>query len=301
MADTVAKVVTIFDASRGDCLGHGSSGIVFTVNTDIVVKTASRYDTHPPGYAEEEQYSLRRIKEESAVFNILAKPKNWHPNIILGFLHTPDYIFMERAHEDLSDHVIENFPVSLRATYCFLRELVDAVSWLEQLCILHADVRPPNILLSREGHVKLCDFDNTCSFGQHIQAANVPYYEQSEDGSFGIAGAKSEQGAIGCCAYFISTGTEPHDRSQTTSQIPVFGAIIRKCWDGEYQSVRELAEDMFAGMNDKKSNICQTAENQASLMSVANYEKKVAECREYLSLNGLNPTSANLQCPQNGP
>lgn len=46
------------------------------------------------------------------------------------------------------------------------------------------------------------DFDNTCSFGQYIQAANVPYYEQSEDGSFGIAGARSEQGAIGCCAYF---------------------------------------------------------------------------------------------------
>lgn len=131
MADTVARVVTIFYVSRGDCLGHGSSGIVFTVNTDIVVKTASRYDTHPPGYAEEEQYSLRRIKEESAVFKILAKPKNWHPNIVLGFLHTPDYIFMERAHEDLLDHVINNFPISLHATYCFLRELIDAISWLE--------------------------------------------------------------------------------------------------------------------------------------------------------------------------
>jgi hypothetical protein len=95
MADTVARVVTIFHAYRGDCLGHGSSGIIFTVNADIVVKTASRYDNHPPGYAEEERYSLRRIKEESAVFDILAKPKNWHPNIVLSFLHTPDYIFME--------------------------------------------------------------------------------------------------------------------------------------------------------------------------------------------------------------
>jgi serine/threonine protein kinase len=53
-------------------------------------------------------------------------------------------------------------------------------------------VRPPNILVSREGHVKLCDFDNICSFGQQIQAANVPYYEQSENGSFGIAGRTDE-------------------------------------------------------------------------------------------------------------
>ena len=296
MANTVARVVTIFRAYRGDCLGHGSSGIVFTVNTDIVVKTASRYDTHPPGYAEEERYSLRRIKEESAVFDILAEPKNWHPNIVLSFLHTPDYIFMERAREDLFDHVVKNAPISLQATFRFLREVIDAISWLEHLGILHADVRPSNILVSREGHVKLCDFDNTCFFGQYIQAANVPYYVQSENGSFGIAGARSEQGAIGCCAYFISTGTEPQNRSHVTSQIPVFGAIIRKCWDGQYQSVGELGEDMYAGMDEENFDVCQTTGNQASLMSAGHYEKRVAECREYLSLNGLpsHPASANL-------
>lgn len=74
----------------------------------------------------------------------------------------------------------------------------------------------------------------------------------------------------------------------------MFGAIIRKCWDG---FIRELGEDMFAGMNNQTSNVCQTAENQASLMSVGQYEKRVAECQEYLSLNGLKPISANLQFP----
>lgn len=53
MADIVARVQTIFLAFRGDYLGHGSSGIVFTVTSAIVVKTACRYDTYPPGYAEE--------------------------------------------------------------------------------------------------------------------------------------------------------------------------------------------------------------------------------------------------------
>lgn len=31
-------------------------------------------------YTEEEKYSLKRIQEESAIFNILADVKNWHPN-----------------------------------------------------------------------------------------------------------------------------------------------------------------------------------------------------------------------------
>lgn len=297
MADTVARVETIFHASRGDCLGHGSSGIVFTVNSDIVVKTACKYDTHPPGYAEEEQYSLRRIKEDSAVFDILAEPENWHPNIVLSFLHTSDYIFMERAHEDLFDHVTKNFPIDLCATYRFLRETIYAVSWLEQMGILHGDVRPSNILVNRAGHVKLCDFDNACSFGQYIQVGNdAPYYEQSETGSFGIAGAKSEQGAIGCCAYFLSTGTEPQNRSHATSQIPVLGAIIHKCWDGQYESVKELGEDMFAGMNGRQqSEVCQTSGNQGSIMNIEYYEERVAECKEYLLLNDLptHPTSAD--------
>lgn len=57
-----ATVVTIIHASRDDCLGHGSSGNVFAVNTDIVVMTACRFDTHTPEYAEEEQYILKRVE-----------------------------------------------------------------------------------------------------------------------------------------------------------------------------------------------------------------------------------------------
>lgn len=73
--------------------------------------------------------------------------------------------------------------------------------------------------------------------------------EQSEPGSFGFAGPESEQGAIDCCAYFISTGTEPQNRYHGTSQILVFGSIIRRSWDGLYWSVMGLDKDLFAYMN----------------------------------------------------
>lgn len=287
MTDPVARVKTIFRVFRGDCLGHGSSGIVFTVNSNIVVKTASTYDIHPPGYEEEEKYSIKRIKEESAVFDILARRENWHPNIVLSFLHTSDYIFMERAQGDLSDHVIKNFPIGISTTYRFLREIICAVSWLGQIGILHGDVRPPNILISREGHVKLCDFDNSCLFGQYIQVGNDPYYEQSESGGFGIAGAKSEQGAIGCCAYFISTGTEPENRSHAILHIPVFGPIIHKCWGGQYESIEDLGADLLASMDGLESEIWRPDENQDGLINIERYEERVAECRKYLSLNNL--------------
>lgn len=98
-------------------------------------------------------------------------------------------------------HLTKNFPIGVCVIYCILREIINAVSWLEQMGILHGDLQPSNILIDRDGYIKLCNFDNVCTTGQHIQVGNTPYYEQSKTGSFGIAGPESEQGAIGCCAY----------------------------------------------------------------------------------------------------
>lgn len=104
----------------------------------------------------------------------------------------------------------KNFSIGLLLTYRFLPEIINAV--------LHGDLRPPNILIDRDGHVSLCDFDDICMIGQHIHVGNNSYCEQSETGSFSIAEAGSEQGAIGCCAFFISTGTEPQNIYQAASQ-----------------------------------------------------------------------------------
>ena len=84
-----------------------------------------------------------------------------------------------------------------------------------------------------------------------MQAGNAPYYELSDTGSFGIAGPQSEQGAIDCCAYFMSTGREAQHRSHNTTEIQVFDAIIRKCGDGRYPPIVELREDMVASMNQQ--------------------------------------------------
>lgn len=81
-----ARIVKIFHAPRGDYLDNGSNGIVFVVNTEIVVKIVYRFDIHPPGYAEVEQYNLRRIKKKRCL-NILAKPKNWHFNNYIALIY----------------------------------------------------------------------------------------------------------------------------------------------------------------------------------------------------------------------
>lgn len=90
-------------------------------------------------------------------------------------------------------------------------------------------------------------------------------------------------------------GTEPETRSHTMDQILMFGAIIHKCWDGQYRSFTELGEDILAGMDQEDSKFCQPMKTQGSLMSIDQFERRVAECRDYLTLSGVSTatTSAN--------
>ncbi|KAL9626713.1 MAG: hypothetical protein Q9204_007095 [Flavoplaca sp. TL-2023a] len=284
MAVAVAKVVPSLDAHRGNCVAYCNGRNVFAVSSDIVVETTFQ-DSVLPENQRDEVHSKQPAKNERAIFDILMQRKHWHPNIILGFLHTPEFILVERAHENLIQHVTQNAPISLYGLGDIISDVINAMSWLEQLRIHHGDVRPLNILLERNRNVKLCGFENACSFGDFVRVTNPPYYTRSQDGDFEIAKAGSDQGAIGCCAYFIITGTEPKDRSHDTYSIPFFGPRIRKCWDGHYQSMGDLAKDLH------KTLICDRLDvyraDEAAFMSPATYHQRVAECRDFLLRNDI--------------
>ncbi|KAL8838694.1 MAG: hypothetical protein Q9176_004934 [Flavoplaca citrina] len=280
----VAKVIPSFDADGGNCVAYGDGWNVFAVSSDIVVRTTFQ-DSALPENQRNEVRSKQPARNERAIFDILMQRKHWHPNIILGFLHTLEFTFMERIHENLIQHVTQNAPISLCGLGDIISDVVNAISWLEQLSIHHGNVRPMNILLERNRNVKLCGFKNVFSLGDFVRVTNPPYYIRSQDGDFEIAKAGSDQGAIGCCAYFIITGTEPKDRSHDTYPIPFFGPIIRKCWDGHYQSMGDLAKDLH------KTLICDSLDvyraDEEALMSPATYDQRVAECRDFLSRNDI--------------
>lgn len=113
-------------------MGHGSRGIVFTVTSTTVV---CRYDIHPSGFAEEEEYSLRRIRGESAIFEELASENCpqllSHTRLTISSWNEPARIFSTLRQEFIC------------ATYRILVQIINAVSLLEQMVILHGDLRPP--------------------------------------------------------------------------------------------------------------------------------------------------------------
>lgn len=162
-------------------------------------------------------------------------------------------------------------------------EIANAVAWLEKLEIAHGDLRPPNLLLDHNNTLKICDFDNACRYGQHIEGAHQPYYKWLGQDGFGVAGAASEQFAIGACAYFIHTGEDPDFTSEELSAIekfPIIGGMVRQCFDREYPSVMTLKQEILLDM--KEAEGIDLEKNDGNIMQPVEISDRVRECEECL-------------------
>jgi serine/threonine protein kinase len=149
----------------------------------------------------------------------------------------------------------------------WIMELSDAAAWLESLGLAHGDIRPPNLLLDGEYHLKLADFDCVAEIGTPADGSAPPWARVlgpeagCEDGTFGVYGARMEQFAIGSVLYYMTRGYEPYedeDFGQGKGPIVVdrlryivfpdlgegcLDQIIKRCWKGEFALLKDLAEE----------------------------------------------------------
>lgn len=205
------------------------------------------------------------------------------PYVIQHFYNTEDAIFLEfmsggnlgiilndeQVKDESTQRVIrvEKLPAT-RDVLQWVRQLAAAAAWLEQLGLAHCDIRPANILLSDAGDIKLADFDHTCRIGETLPCLTEPFarllgHEGGSDrGTYGTAGSRTEQFAIGSVVYALTRGHDPYedhwwgpdhgpicqDKLQNM-EFPDLGGesyddLIDTCWHGRYESIAQLSEDI---------------------------------------------------------
>ena len=121
-------------------LAEGGGGVLFSINDDIAVKTVWNSDNITLEYVEQQKDSIAGIKVESEIYNLLSKPENRHPNILLSFLRDPDYIFLERLPGSLYDRMSNpQSLISQKAQHCWILQITNAMVWLEMLSRAHCD------------------------------------------------------------------------------------------------------------------------------------------------------------------
>ena len=149
------RLVVLVDTCPNGVSGYGSCGTVVLKGSfqgrDVAVK---RMMSH---------FVTLAVRE----LDILRKSDN-HPNVIRYFYHTTDvhfqYIALELCPASLEDIINvkrrDQFPdiVAAFVPKRALREITAGLRHLHTPRLVHRDIKPPNILLTREGVVKLCDF-----------------------------------------------------------------------------------------------------------------------------------------------
>ena len=177
--------------------------------------------------ANDEAFVSRFIKEAKATAALS------HPNIVSiqdqGWNEGgPPAVFlvMELVEgSTLRDFLNENGPLSVEQTIQFITPVLSALAAAHLIGIIHRDVKPENILISKDGRIKVADFGlaRTMTMVQTMTAASSVVlgsvsYLSPEQVQRGIADARSDVYAIGIVLFEMLLGKKPYD-GETPIQI----------------------------------------------------------------------------------
>lgn len=252
-------------------LGYGGYGNVYLVEDEIVF----------PGNQFALKESLSSTISEQRQFTREAK---WlmsleHPNLPrvaeqFDWNGRPYFVMAYVAGENLEDRVDRQGPLPEDQVLAWMLPICDAVIYLhtQKRPIIHRDIKPGNIIVSKDGRPWLVDFGiakvlqgggsrKTTRAARAVSGGYSPLEQYTRGGT----DVRSDVYALGATFYHLLTGICPpeapdiasgvarlpdarqvHSKiSQQTSQV-VMKAMSQKPED-RYQSVREMVADLSAG------------------------------------------------------
>ena len=196
--------------------------------------------------ANDEAFVSRFIKEAKATAALS------HPNIVSiqdqGWNEGgPPAVFlvMELVEgSTLRDFLNENGSLSVEQTIQFITPVLSALAAAHLIGIIHRDVKPENILISKDGRIKVADFGlarnmtmaQTMTAESSVVLGSVSYLSP-EQVQRGIADARSDVYAIGIVLFEMLLGKKPYD-----GETPI--QIAYRHVNGRIPNVKEFKSDI---------------------------------------------------------
>ncbi|KAF2073996.1 hypothetical protein CYY_004703 [Polysphondylium violaceum] len=204
-------VVKIGDYNLGDKIGKGAFGQVykgFNVKTGdfVAIKQIekSRIDNN----------TLQSVKKE---FDILLNLK--HNNIVkvLGVVETSSKInfILEYVENGSLRDIIDKFgPLSEDLAISYLYQLLQGLVYLHANRVIHRDIKSSNILITKDGTIKLADFGVASQLSDQAQmtysVVGTPYWMSPESIQMSGQTSASDIWSLACTMIELVSGSPPY-------------------------------------------------------------------------------------------
>ena len=220
-------------------LGRGSWGRVFeaedtTLRRRVALKLLPTVDKHGTPASD-----FARVASEARAAAALE-----HPNVIAVYEAERKgeffYLAMELAEGGSVEELLKaTGPIDVRRASTLCAEAGDALALAHECGIVHRDVKPANLLLSRSGRCKVCDFGlaagGDVSDPLHAtRAAGTAHYVAPEVVSGHDATPQSDVYSLAATLYHLLSGRRPFEgirgrdevlRAQVTRTPPGLGTL----------------------------------------------------------------------------
>jgi tetratricopeptide (TPR) repeat protein len=189
-------------------LGRGGMGTVYKAHdTQLDRPVALKFMGSLVDGSEEYRQRFRREAQAAAKVN--------HPNIVsiydIGSEEGKAFIAMEFIEgPNLGKYIAQKGRISPREASNIIQQAASALQAIHDVGIVHRDIKPDNILLSRGGLVKVMDFGLAKSESVKMTGTNVvmgtPCYMAPEQATAGKVTPQTDVYALGLVFYEMLTG-----------------------------------------------------------------------------------------------
>ncbi len=200
---------------RGE-IGRGAMARVWRAwdprtSREVAVKEPLFSGEYPPQVIAEME---RRFTSEGYMASRLQ-----HPNVVTvfeaGTYDGRSVIVMELVNGITLGKLLERGPLEVGVATDILDQLIDAVSYAHFMGVVHRDIKPDNIFITRDGSVKLADFGiaHLVTTGMDdLQSGAVlgtPGYMSPEQATGGMVDERTDVFSLGVVAYEMVSGQNP--------------------------------------------------------------------------------------------
>ena len=212
-AGTVLRGRYVIDS----CLGRGGVGTVYRAidefrrdhgefGSHVAIKVLHEGNGERPAV-------LSRLRHEFFCAQVLS-----HPNVVKVFELDRDgdldFFTMEWLDGELLSDVLQQFagqPLPRTAAWAIIRQIGEGIAHAHERGVVHADLKPQNILLTKTGQIRILDFGGSSGAG----AEHTPAYASCELLAGKPADRRDDLYSLACLFCELLSGQHPfwHQRS----------------------------------------------------------------------------------------